>query len=323
MSVVPAADPRHGNRVDAVVTHHLDGFRSGVARFNDLLAQHLGVPLVGLADLAEIGPECPLLSFKVRELPSRLAVDLEALLDARRWSWELFLHEFQGLPLERKLVTGAQRVACGNSEIAEAVYGLASSTAVLWTPGLLLDDRAFRSSEISIFSFGMAHKIQTDRFRHLKELLEASGRSYVVYVSAANHETATMRDAELVFEEMHEIFPEELYFLGNLSDVAIFNQLRSTTFFAAFFERGVRANNTSVASALEHGSVVITNLDQHSPAEFVHMESVIDIDRCTELPSDPSVLGRISSRAMEIGRERGWDSLVATLQGLGAQAHGR
>ena len=34
-----------------------------------------------------------------------------------------------------------------------------------------------------------------------------------------------------------EIFPS-LYFLGNLSDVAVHNQLRTATFFSAFFPQG-------------------------------------------------------------------------------------
>ena len=53
--------------VQAVVTHHRSGFRSGVARFNELLAERLGVPLYGLD---EYGPGWArsLLSFKVSEL---------------------------------------------------------------------------------------------------------------------------------------------------------------------------------------------------------------------------------------------------------------
>lgn len=298
--------------VDAVVSHHLDGFRSGVARFNELLARHLGVALVGLGSVEGTDLRRPLLSFKARELTPKLAHQMEGLIDAAPWEWEVFLHEFVGLPLELKIVRGARRVVCGNAEIEEAVRGEARDIVTLWTPGLLLDDRVFRPSEISVFSFGMAHKIQTERFRHLKELLDASGRSYSVYVSAANHETATMRDAELVFEELHEVFPDTLYFLGNLSDVAVANQLRQATFFAAFFESGVRANNTSVSSAMERGAVVVTNLDRYSPLEFVHMESVIDIDHCAELPSDPLELARIAVRAMEVGRVRSWDALVAS-----------
>jgi hypothetical protein len=176
------------------------------------------------------------------------------------------------------------------------------------------DCRVFTPAEVSVFSFGMAHKIQTELFRRLRQLLEGTGRSYVVYVSTATHETKSTRDAQSVFEEMDEIFPGRLFFMGNLSDVAVYNQLRMSTFYAAFFPRGARANNTSVAAALEFGAVVLTNLDRHSPPELRHMENVIDLNRCEALPSDPLTLQRISVRAMETARERGWEALVARLR---------
>jgi hypothetical protein len=297
--------------LDAVVTHHLDGFRSGTARFNELLAARLGVPLAGLRE--PLAFACPLLSFHVSQLGAPEVATVEALVERPGQRWELFLHAYGDSALERGLVAGAQRVLCGNREIEVAVAGLNDSVALVWTPGLLTDDRSFRPAEVSIFSFGMAHKIRTDAFRRLRELLESSGRSYAVYVSAANHETATMRDAESVFHEMHEIFPEALYFLGNLSDVAVHNWLLDTTYYAAFFEKGARANNTSVASAMERGAVVITNLDEFSPLEYVHMDNVLDIGRCDELPDDPLVLKQLSTRAMETARGRGWDALVSRI----------
>jgi hypothetical protein len=297
--------------LDAVVTHHLDGFRSGTARFNELLAARLGVPLAGLRE--PLAFACPLLSFHVSQLGAPEVATVEALVERPGQRWELFLHAYGDSALERRLVAGAQRVLCGNREIEVAVAGLNDSVALVWTPGLLTDDRSFRPAEISVFSFGMAHKIRTDAFRRLRELLESSGRSYAVYVSAANHETATMRDAESVFHEMHEIFPEALYFLGNLSDVAVHNWLLDTTYYAAFFEKGARANNTSVASAMERGAVVITNLDEFSPLEYVHMDNVLDIGRCDELPDDPLVLKQLSTRAMETARGRGWDALVSRI----------
>jgi hypothetical protein len=174
---------------------------------------------------------------------------------------------------------------------------------------LLADRREFEPADISVFSFGMAHKLRTDMFRRLRELLDATGRSYAVYLSAANHETASLEDAQTVFQALHEIFPR-LYFLGNLSDVAVHNQLRQSTFFAAFFPQGVRANNTTVAAAMETGTVVITNLDEHSPPEYVHLANVVDIERCEALPSDPAVLQSLRERALETARARGWDALV-------------
>jgi hypothetical protein len=299
--------------IDAVVTHHRDGYRSGVARFNEVLAEHLGVPLVGLFEPEAFATSCPLFSFKFSELDEAERDALLRALDARPWRGELFLHELAGDPIEERLVRAARRVHCGNQEILEGVRGLTAAAGAVWTPGLIVDDRPFRPAEVTVFSFGMAHKIRTDIFRRLRELLDASGRTYAVYVSAANHETASLRDAELVFREMHEIFPHELYFLGNLSDVAVANYLRQTTFFAAFFASGVRDNNTSVASALERGCAVITNLDEHSPPELVHMDTVIDIRRCDELPLDDLVLARLRLRALEVARARTWTQLVSAL----------
>jgi hypothetical protein len=203
-------------------------------------------------------------------------------------------------------------VHCGNLEIFEGVRGLNDRTEAVWAPGLIVDRRAFEPAAVTVFSFGMAHKIRTDMFRRLRGLLDALGTPYAVYVSAANHETTTLEDAQAVFEKMHELFPS-LYFLGNLSDVAVYNRLRESTFFAAFFDRGVRANNTSVAAAMETGAVVITNLDGLSPPEYVHGENVIDIERCDRLPTDPAVLDAIRARAVETAAARGWEALVARM----------
>jgi hypothetical protein len=300
-------------RVEAVVTHHRDGFRSGVARFNELLASRLGVPLYGVDDEAEPGWGRSLFSFKVSEMGDW---ERDALAERMRrldWHGEVYLHDWAGLDLEREIVERARRVHCGNLEIHEQVRGLNADVDDVWTPGLLVDRRDYEHAELSVFSFGMAHKIQTEAFGRLRELLDASGRSYAVYVSAANHETSSLEDAEAVFREMHEVFPT-LYFLGNLSDVAVHNQLRTATFFAAFFPDGVRANNTTVAAAMETGAVVITNLDEHSPPEYVHLENVVDIGRCDELPTDPAVLDGIRARAVETARSRGWDALAERMR---------
>jgi hypothetical protein len=292
---------------DAVVTHHTNPFRSGVARFNQLLAEGLGVPFAAIEEGGRF--HTPLLSFKFEQLGEREERVLTELAD--RWQHhDVFLHTCSGLELERRLLAGARRVLCGNRAIAGRLADLDGHVETLWTPGLIVERRRMAPTEVSIFSFGMAHKIHTDRFRRLRDLLEASGRSYSVHVSAATHETSTMRDAEIVFAGMNELFPDRMYFLGNLSDLAVVHELQRCTFFAAFFPGGVRDNNTSVASAMERGAVVITNLDEDSPAELVHMDNVIDIEQTDGLPFDPLVLRRISVRAMETCRERGWDALV-------------
>ena len=298
--------------LDAVVTHHVDGFRSGVARFNEVLAARLSVPLLTLGEVAASGFTHPLLSFKVAELDAE-AEQAIGWWVARGAAWDVFLHAYEGRSLERLLVSAASRVLCGNDEIGEAVKPLRPDAEVVWSPGLLLDGRSFPETDLSIFSFGMAHKLRLDMFRRLRVLLDESGLSYAVYVSAANHETTTLGDAESVFRDLHEVFPGELYFLGNLSDVAVTSWLRTTTFFASFFPGGARANNTSVASAMEHGAVVVTNLDRHSPPWLRHLETVVDLERCESLPLDAIVRAGISARAAAAMGGLGWDALAACI----------
>lgn len=302
--------------IDLVVGHHLDPFRSGVARFNALLAARLGAPVVSLHDAAIRSARRPLLSFKASELNSGERAVVGALLEQLdgHAQFDVFLHEFNGTQLERRIAELAARVHCGNDAVLAEVDALADVAEPAWAPGLIIDQRRISTVPVSVFSFGMAHKVRTDMFARLSELLDGTGREYALYVSHANHETATLADAQLVLDEMQRVVPRGLFFLGNLSDVAIYNQLLDTTFFAAFFRGGVRANNTSVASAMEHGAVVITNLDEFSPPDLVHLDNVIDIERCAELPLDAGTLERIGASARRTAAGRGWEQLVARLR---------
>jgi hypothetical protein len=299
--------------VDAVVTHLLNPFRSGASRFNQVLAERMGVPCVGIHDERSAEFRNPLLSFKVAELSADDRSGVEEIVD-RCPSFRLFLHDHDSGEFEAGLVARAEIVYCGNAEVQAAVEQHARAVRTLWAPGLISDTRRFAEAELTVFSFGMAHKIQVERFRQLRELLEASGRSYSIYISNANHETATLEDAELVFDEMHGVFPDRLYFTGNLSDVAVYNWLLDATFYAAFFPNGARANNTSIASAMEQGAVVITNLDQYSPPYMRHLDTVIDIDSCDELPTDPQLLRSLRERAREEAKQLSWDALTEAVK---------
>ncbi len=270
--------------------------------------------MIGLFDERLPLTGTPLLSFKVSEFSDVEREHLAEILARSSWRMRVFLHDWAGTKVEEQIVRDADVVYCGNHYVHDQVRELNPRQEILWSPGLILDDRRFHPTAISVFTFGMAHKLRTRMFLRLRELLERSGLAWAVYVSSANHETASIRDAQIVFEEMNELFPSGLFFLGNLSDVAVYNYLQDTTFFAAFFEGGVRANNGTVAAAMEHGAVVITNLDRYSPPEYVHMENLIDITQCDELPSDPMVLKSIAVNAMSTARERRWPQLIDRLR---------
>jgi hypothetical protein len=302
-----------GRGLDVVVSHHAQIHASGVSRFNEILAAHLGLPHLALAEDAVLTTSRPLLSFKCSELPSADAERLRGILARPEIKPDCYLHEWKGCELERELVARSERVWCGNLEVRAAVEPMHDRCQDAYTPGLILDQRPFLPVELDVFSFGMAHKLQTVYYRRLRDLLERSGRTYSLQVSSATHATSNHADDNVVSEEMRALFPTRLFFLGHLSDVAIYNYVREATFFASFFPGGVRANNTSVAAAMEQGAVVITNLDRYSPEEFVHGVNVLDIERLEEIPTERLVLRRIGVAAAETAAERSWTRLAGDI----------
>ena len=142
-----------------------------------------------------------------------------------------------------------------------------------------------------------------------------------MYVSTALHENTSFDGSFVVrFEELQAIFNGQVYFMGYLSDTAVFNHLVDCTFLAAFFEKGLRANNTTVNAAMEVGCAVITNLDEHSPEGLAHMRNVIDINQCDRLPDAEQTQTALAARR---GRSRtadyggtSWSRSCGRRQGL-------
>jgi len=230
-------------------------------------------------------------------------------------AFELFLHAFDGSEIERRLLAAADRVYCANTELFRQLRPARPDIQELFCPGTILSPQRFQRTELSVFTFGMAHKIRVPLYRRLRDLLDATGQSYSVYVSTALHENTSFDDSFVVrFEELQTLFNGQVYFLGYLSDTAVFNQLMDCTFVAAFFEKGLRANNTTVNAAMECGCAVITNLDEHSPAGLAHMTNIIDINACDALPGIEETR-RIGAAARQIAQaEYGWDQLVGQLR---------
>ena len=300
--------------IDSIAGYHLNPWTCGIAKFNAILARHLNLPVVGIGS-PELGQYSrPLLSLKLSEFTPEDAQALAEWVAAHQGQFELFLHAFDGTEIEKRMLAAAARVSCGNQELAHTLAPDRPDIVELFCPGTLLNPQRFQRTELSVFTFGMAHKIRVPLYRRLKDLLDATGKTYSVYVSTALHENTSFDGSFVVrFEELQSIFGGQVYFMGYLSDTAVFNHLVDCTYLAAFFEKGLRANNTSVNAAMETGCAVITNLDEHSPHGLVHMKNVIDINRCDRLP-DLEQVEKIGRAAREAAHANfGWEQLVSQL----------
>jgi len=303
--------------IDCIAGYHLNPWTCGIAKFNAILAKHLDVNVVGIRAVELGNFERPLLSLKLSEFNTRDAEDLDLWASAHQGQFELFLHAFEGAAIEQRLVASAARVYVGNTELFHALRHARPDVEELFCPGTILNPQRFMRTDISVFTFGMAHKIRVPLYRRLHELLEATGLTYSVYVSTALHENTSFDGSFVVtFEELQSIFNGNVYFMGYLSDTAVFNHLLDNTYLAAFFEKGLRANNTTVNAAMECGCTVITNLDEHSPAGLAHMANVIDINQCDRLPTAEES-GRIGRAARDVALgQYGWDRLVSQLRAV-------
>ena len=303
--------------VDGVLGYHLNPLTCGVAKFNLMLARRLAVPMLGLFDRRADGLRRPLLSLKLSEFTATDVAALVSIVETAPWraGFGLFLHAWTDTPVEQLLLARAASVFCGNAELVAELRARRADIQESWCPSTLLEPQRFKPDGLSVFAFGMAHKVRSELHSVVRSLLDRTGQPYSVYLSTALHEgTAFDERFTVVFDELQEIYGEHIYFLGYMSDTAVYNYLIDTNFFAAFFDKGVRANNTTVNAAMECGSVVITNLDEHSPAAFGHMHNVIDIHRCEALPTDPEVLGSLAANARATAAGAlGWDALVSRL----------
>jgi hypothetical protein len=302
--------------MDCILGYHLNPLTCGIAKFNLALANQLGIPVLGLFDPSAASARRPLLSIKLSEFTYNHGRDLERFLDERpaTQSLRLFLHAYDETELEKRMIAEAEIVYAGNAELAARLRQLRPEVVEAWCPGILIDAEPFVKTELSVFTFGMAHKVRGESYRKLDELLKRTGKSYSLYLSTALHEGTSIETAfDAAVKNIRKAFSGPVYFLGFLSDAAVLHYLQTTTYFAAFFPTGVRANNTSVHSAMNAGAVVVTNLDDGSPDGYRHMHTVIDVATCSELPTDEEILMGIGQNAVAEAKVLSWDALAERL----------
>jgi hypothetical protein len=278
--------------IDAVLSYHADGISCGVTRFSQQLAKRLDVGWHQCS--GEPSYVRPLVSLKFGEMTR------QGEYIVRYGLFDLFLHDVPRNGWARAFAMEPGRLFAASAAIADELRPLRPDVIPAWCPSLV---EAQPREPITVLSFGMAHKLRTDLYATLKEKLDATGENYVVYVSAALHEGTSFLDASHSFTVLRQMFGPRFVFLGTLSDEAMVDRLRTSTYVAAFFEQGLRENNTSVMAAIEHGARVLTNHDTHTPGYLVALSTDITLETLPHVAQRECLHERYS-----------WDKLVELIK---------
>jgi len=267
----------------SIVSYHTNPYTCGVARFNQALAQSLGIRVISVSDFIAAPDSFPLLSIKLEEIPDAIVVQLLAAV--MKVKFDAFLHGVQGSRTENDLLQRARKLFVASEEHSDELRSIRTDIITVFAPGAspVESEGTF---DLTLLTFGMAHKIRASGYRKLGEILKSDSRSVQLEISTALHEgTSFSEEFFSVGSEISEAFAGNVRFLGFLADVEVSSRLRKADALIAFFPNGARENNTTVLSAMSHGCAVITNIDNYSPAWMKHGESIFDINKLSEFPS--------------------------------------
>jgi hypothetical protein len=243
--------------IDAVLTHPHHPDLCGVAKFSAQLASWLGVPCH--RNLSAIAKH-PLYSVKGSEgdisCPPRMRAN---------GTFDVFAHDATGFVLT--LAERAHRVFAANGVIATDLAEALGRTDIVsaWCPSLIQGNATH--ARFNVLTFGMAHKLQVQRYVDLKAALDADwDDDYTVRVSTAVHEGSPWDATAQVADQLRAIFGNRLRVLGYLADDALAREMRDCDAIALYFEQGVRENNTTWHAAVQSGKRIYTNTDDRSPS---------------------------------------------------------
>ena len=289
---------RSNNRpYSAVVTYHTNPFTCGVARFSKSLAEAMAVPLIPVSNFGFVSNQKVLLSLKFEEVDELSAQRLISEILVSKPTFDLFLHTISGLEIQDPFVKFAHKVFVGSRFDADCLRTIRPDVINTFAPGAGISGEISRL-DLVLLTFGMAHKVLSPLFESLGRLFANDPRSVQLQVTTALHEGASFDESFFAIgDQISNLFQREVCFLGFLTDQEVSRRMLASNGQVAFFPKGVRENNTTVLSAMGHGSPVITNLDEYSPEWMSHGGSVFDIHQMREFPSIEE-LERVGKNAM-------------------------
>ncbi|MBF0239527.1 MAG: hypothetical protein HQM12_17630 [SAR324 cluster bacterium] len=307
--------------ISYIISSHMNPTLSGVAKFSHILGEKLNIPCIGFAEaFHQIQKnDHVLLSLKlvdaINDQDSHHVNQFVQRIKSEKIKFDLFFHTFDGLNIEYDLLDLCNQVYCANEEIKHTLCGFDKPLVDVWCPRLVDLSSKIKETEFNIFSFGMAHKIQSKYHKILYDRIESYGVDYSLWISTAFHEKASFGDFNSISTQLIGIYGKKIQFLGFLSDEAISYFLERTQLFVAFFPKGVRSNNTSIYVAMEKGIPILTNLDEYSPSWIKHGVHLLDINQLDSIEFLPERFHEISQNAqLGVRTNASWESLISKFQ---------
>ena len=296
-----------------IVSFHTNPYTCGVARFNRALADEMGVQLVSIESFVKSPVMDALVSVKFDEMSDEATVILGSILLAGEYSFDLFLHDVGQTPEEIAFCLEARKVFAATKELRDKLIDLRPDAIATFAPGapVIQQQTGF---DLTLITFGMAHKIRFERYKKLGELLSKDSRRVQLEISTALHEGTTFSEEFFsINTEISGVFGGNVSFLGFLADAEVSRRISNADALIAFFPHGARENNTTLLSAMAHGCAVITNLDARSPSWMQHGESVFDIGELEAFPSGGE-LQRVGKNAINAVSPYSFSTLANQLE---------
>jgi hypothetical protein len=302
-------------KYSCVITSHLNPNLSGVAKFNYIIAQKFNTPYVTIHNLPPLDGRPVLISLKLTDAKPGDFGSIDNIftyLVQKNNPFDLFMHQLSDYDLEKRLFQKARKIFCGNREMYENLGEFKDKGVLAWCPSLVdFKETIDVNQSLQLFSFGMAHKIKTEFHQKLKQALDNINVDYSLWISCAFHEKAQFSDFDHISQKLTGLYGDKMRFLGFMSDDGVNHFLNKSDAAIAFFNEGVRSNNTSLYASMERGCAVIVNVDHYSPEWLEHGRNIIDINRLEEIEMTKNNLAQIGKNAREdvLANSR-WDKLL-------------
>jgi hypothetical protein len=302
----------------SLIGSHSISEHCGVARFNLRISEKIGVRITDLEDLNNSfsNLKFPLISIHLCETDLIKLEKLSSILKIKSSKYDLFLHDFTENSMSLELLRNAEKIFTGNEEIKSKLEKFSIESKALWSPETITNGSELEidPNTINFFTFGMAHKLSGKNHYQLQEFLEKSGKSYQFQVSTSPHEGRNfINDCSLLKSEFYEIYRNRFQWCGYLSERFLSQVLVESDFFVAFFESGLRANNSSVIAALQFGKRVITNLDNFSPTWAVPANGIYNLHSISAPDITKEINPQISSQIQNLSASLNWNEFCREL----------